>query len=168
MIWLLEAASVADPDCTGPAATAASVAGSSMDSAMATVGSTRRSAKRRPLQRMDISAHSALRCPDAQECTRGKSRAARGRAGRGGARGYTVPVADRTSTGGPVAEAVERARSGGPEKYHQKLAEQGKLFVRERLRLLLDDEGSFAEEGLLVSALAGDLPADGVVTGVGQ
>jgi acetyl-CoA carboxylase carboxyltransferase component len=78
-----------------------------------------------------------------------------------------VPVADRTSTGEAIAQAVERARSGGPEKYHQKLAEQGKLFVRERLRLLLDDEGSFAEEGLLVSALAGELPADGVVTGVG-
>src|SRR5207237_8914774 len=54
------------------------------------------------------------------------------------------------------------------EKYHRKLAEQGKLFVRERLRLLLDDESSFAEDGLLVNALAGDLPADGVVTGVGS
>ena len=77
-----------------------------------------------------------------------------------------MPVSE-TSTGEAVAEALERARSGGPEKYHQKLAEQGKLFVRERLRLLLDDDGSFAEEGLLVSALAGELPADGVVTGVG-
>src|SRR5438445_13365883 len=67
-----------------------------------------------------------------------------------------------------MAEAVERARRGGAEKYHQKLAEQGKLFVRERLRLLLDDADSFAEQGLLVSALAGDLPADGVVTGVGD
>src|SRR5439155_4395294 len=66
-----------------------------------------------------------------------------------------------------IAEAVERARRGGAEKYHQKLAEQGKLFVRERLRLLLDDADEFAEDGLLVNALAGDLPADGVVTGVG-
>jgi acetyl-CoA carboxylase carboxyltransferase component len=66
------------------------------------------------------------------------------------------------------AHAMDRARSGGAEKYRQKLAEQGKLFVRERLRLLLDDAGSFAEEGLLVSARAGDLPADGVVTGVGD
>src|SRR5213080_2134395 len=66
-----------------------------------------------------------------------------------------------------IAEAVERARRGGAEKYHQKLAEQGKLFVRERLRLLLDDLEGFAEEGLLVSTLAGDLPADAVVTGVG-
>ncbi len=66
-----------------------------------------------------------------------------------------------------IASAVERARSGGAPKYHQKLAEQGKLFVRERLRLLLDDADGFAEEGLLVQALAGDLPADAVVTGVG-
>ncbi|HYT29323.1 MAG TPA: acyl-CoA carboxylase subunit beta [Actinomycetota bacterium] len=67
-----------------------------------------------------------------------------------------------------IATAVERARAGGGPKYHEKLAEQGKLFVRDRLRLLLDDADGFAEEGLLVNALAGDLPADGVVTGVGE
>ena len=67
-----------------------------------------------------------------------------------------------------LSGAAERARAGGAPKYHEKLAEQGKLFVRERLRLLLDDADGFAEEGLLVSALAGDLPADGVVTGVGE
>src|SRR5919202_30228 len=67
-----------------------------------------------------------------------------------------------------IAEAVERARRGGAEKYHQKLAEQGKLFVRERLRLLFDDADAFVEDGLLTQALAGDLPADGVVTGVGE
>jgi len=67
-----------------------------------------------------------------------------------------------------LSEAVERARAGGAEKYHQKLAEQGKLFVRDRLQLLLDDTATWSEEGLLVNALAGDLPADGVVTGVGD
>ena len=67
-----------------------------------------------------------------------------------------------------IAEAVTRAQSGGAEKYQQKLAEQGKLFVRERLGLLLEDADGFAEEGLLVQALAGDLPADAVVTGVGS
>src|SRR5438132_7452166 len=70
--------------------------------------------------------------------------------------------------GRATEDATQRAMGGGAEKYHQKLAEQGKLFVRERLRLLLDDADSFAEDGLLVSALAGDLPADGVVTGVGD
>jgi acetyl-CoA carboxylase carboxyltransferase component len=67
-----------------------------------------------------------------------------------------------------ISQATQRARSGGDPKYHQKLAEQGKLFVRERLRLLLDDADGFTEEGLLASALAGDLPADAVVTGVGS
>ncbi len=67
-----------------------------------------------------------------------------------------------------VADAAARAVRGGGEKYHAKLAGQGKLFVRDRLRLLLDDESTFAEDGLLVNAIAGDLPADGVVTGVGS
>ncbi|MGH2786351.1 MAG: acyl-CoA carboxylase subunit beta [Actinomycetota bacterium] len=67
-----------------------------------------------------------------------------------------------------LAESTARARAGGAEKYHAKLAEQGKLFVRDRLALLLDDADSFVEDGLLVNALAGDLPADGVVTGVGS
>ncbi len=35
---------------------------------------------------------------------------------------------------------------GGAEKYHAKNQEQGKLFARERIALLLDD-GSFVEEG---------------------
>src|SRR5437870_13541714 len=65
-------------------------------------------------------------------------------------------------------DAIRRAAAGGAEKYHQKLAEQGKLFVRERLRLLFDDLDGFAEEGLLVSSMAGDLPADAVVTDVGS
>jgi methylmalonyl-CoA decarboxylase subunit alpha len=66
-----------------------------------------------------------------------------------------------------VRDAGRRALAGGAEKYHRKLAEQGKLFVRERLRLLLDDADSWTEDGLLTQALAGDLPADAVVTGVG-
>jgi len=75
---------------------------------------------------------------------------------------------ERREVSAAIADAVERARAGGAAKYHQKLAEQGKLFVRERLRLLLDDADGFSEDGLLVSAMAGDLPADGVVTGVGE
>ena len=67
-----------------------------------------------------------------------------------------------------LAQAAEQARAGGAPKYHAKLAEQGKLFVRERLSLLLDSAEDFVEDGLLVNALAGDLPADGVVTGVGR
>jgi acetyl-CoA carboxylase carboxyltransferase component len=62
---------------------------------------------------------------------------------------------------------IRRARQGGPQRYHDRLAAQNKLFVRDRLALLLDDAEGFIEDGLLVNALAGDLPADGVVTGVG-
>ena len=62
--------------------------------------------------------------------------------------------------------AADRARQGNLDKEREKLERQGKLFVRDRLALLLD-EGSFVENALLANATAGDLPADGVVTGVG-
>ncbi|HEY5013147.1 MAG TPA: acyl-CoA carboxylase subunit beta [Acidimicrobiia bacterium] len=66
-----------------------------------------------------------------------------------------------------VARVTERALAGNLAKGADKLAEQGKLFVRDRLALLLDDD-SFAEDGLLANALADNLPADGVITGVGR
>ncbi|HYL51105.1 MAG TPA: acyl-CoA carboxylase subunit beta [Acidimicrobiia bacterium] len=66
-----------------------------------------------------------------------------------------------------IHEYAERARQGNLAKEGEKLARQGKLFVRDRLALLLD-EGSFVENALLANALAGDLPADGVVTGIGR
>ena len=49
-----------------------------------------------------------------------------------------------------LADASERARRGGPERHREKAREQGKLGVRERIALLLDD-ASFAEEGLLAT-----------------
>ncbi|MDR7544934.1 MAG: acyl-CoA carboxylase subunit beta [Armatimonadota bacterium] len=60
----------------------------------------------------------------------------------------------------------EAARTGGPDKYHRQLAEQGKMFVRDRLAYLLDP-GSFVEDGLLARTLD-NLPADAVVTGFGR
>ncbi|HVP03940.1 MAG TPA: acyl-CoA carboxylase subunit beta [Solirubrobacteraceae bacterium] len=63
--------------------------------------------------------------------------------------------------------ARERALAGGPEHHREKAAAQGKLPVRERLALLLDD-GSFAEEALLANWDKDGLGADGVVTGVGE
>jgi acetyl-CoA carboxylase carboxyltransferase component len=64
---------------------------------------------------------------------------------------------------------VELVEKGGGEKYHAKNAESGKLFCRERIRRLLDPENpDWTEDGLLVNVLAGDLPADGVVTGIGR
>ncbi|KZO01758.1 acyl-CoA carboxylase subunit beta [Pseudobacillus badius] len=64
-------------------------------------------------------------------------------------------------------EKLESVLTGGQEKYHEKNKEQGKLFVRDRLQLLFDN-GLEAEDGLFANVLAGDLPADGVVTGVGK
>ena len=66
-----------------------------------------------------------------------------------------------------VHDHTERALQGNLAKEGEKLARQNKLFVRDRIALLLDEE-SFVEDGLLANALAGDLPADGVVTGVGR
>jgi len=67
--------------------------------------------------------------------------------------------------------ANERARRGnaGRERERDKLAREGKLFVRDRLALLLDD-GTFIEDAVLANSLApsDDLPADGVVTGRGR
>jgi acetyl-CoA carboxylase carboxyltransferase component len=68
-----------------------------------------------------------------------------------------------------LSGASERALQGNLHKEAEKLERQHKLFVRDRLALLLD-EGSFVEDGLLANASApgGDLPADGVVTGIGR
>ena len=62
-------------------------------------------------------------------------------------------------------ELREKALKGGT-RYLPKLREQHKLTARERLDLLLD-KGSFVEDGLFANALAEELPADGVVTGLG-
>ncbi|MFV0525960.1 MAG: acyl-CoA carboxylase subunit beta [Acidimicrobiales bacterium] len=64
--------------------------------------------------------------------------------------------------------AMARAATGNLETHGEKLASQQKLFVRDRIALLVDD-GTFVEDGLLANALApgDDLPADGVVTGRG-
>jgi acetyl-CoA carboxylase carboxyltransferase component len=70
-----------------------------------------------------------------------------------------------------IAAASERALRGNADRSRErdKLAQANKLFVRDRLRLLLD-EGTFVEDGLLANANApgDDLPADGVVTGRGM
>lgn len=64
------------------------------------------------------------------------------------------------------ADAAATARQGGSAKYHERIAAQGKLFVRDRVGLLCDP-GSFVEDGLLANALAEGLAADAVVTGRG-
>ncbi|MFP3899844.1 MAG: acyl-CoA carboxylase subunit beta [Acidimicrobiia bacterium] len=66
-----------------------------------------------------------------------------------------------------LSRLTARALEGNLAQAGEKLAAQGKLFVRDRLALLLDD-GSFVEDGLLANNRAADLPADGVVTGAGR
>ncbi len=62
----------------------------------------------------------------------------------------------------------ERARiEQGHLKYRDKLKDEGKLFVRDRLRLLLDPGAEFQEDFLFARNQEADTPADGVVTGVG-
>ena len=63
-------------------------------------------------------------------------------------------------------EATDRAAAGGPDKYHEKLTAQGKMFVRDRVDLLCDP-GSFVEDGLLANAVTEGHGADAVVTGRG-
>ena len=63
----------------------------------------------------------------------------------------------------------ERARiEQGHLKYRDKLKDEGKLFVRDRLTLLLDPGSEFQEDFLFARNQEPDTPADGVVTGVGM
>lgn len=62
---------------------------------------------------------------------------------------------------------VERIKKGGPEKYHLKLKEENKLFVRDRLKLLFD-EGSIIEEGTFSNCLDPELPEDANIVGMAR
>ncbi len=64
-------------------------------------------------------------------------------------------------------ERIEQIKMGGSPKYHIKNTSQGKMFVRDRLKLLFD-EGMEVEDALFANCLAKDLPADGVLTGIGK
>lgn len=63
---------------------------------------------------------------------------------------------------------IERLRQGGPRKYRDRLPDEGKLFVRDRLRLFFPAGLDF-EDGLFANNLRADegLAADGMVTGAG-
>jgi acetyl-CoA carboxylase carboxyltransferase component len=61
---------------------------------------------------------------------------------------------------------IETVRKGNP-RYLGKLAEQKKIFCRERLKRLFDPGSPFVEDGLLANHADPELPADGVVTGIG-
>src|SRR5690625_1552341 len=58
-------------------------------------------------------------------------------------------------------------KQGGSKKYHERNREKGKLFVRERLKLLFDQDIEI-EDGLFANCEDESLPADGVITGIGE
>ncbi|HLR63827.1 MAG TPA: acyl-CoA carboxylase subunit beta [Pseudogracilibacillus sp.] len=62
---------------------------------------------------------------------------------------------------------VDTIKKGGKEKYHEANKAKGKLFVRERLEKLFDHDVEI-EDAFFANCLEDDLPADGVVTGIGQ
>jgi acetyl-CoA carboxylase carboxyltransferase component len=77
-------------------------------------------------------------------------------------------TAPRVHDSRDLEQRIARARAGGSDKARAKLSEQGKLMPRDRIAALLDLGSDLVEDGLLANNLAGDLPADGVVTGVGR
>lgn len=66
-----------------------------------------------------------------------------------------------------LQERMEKIKQGGDVKYHESNAKKGKLFVRDRLKLLFDP-GFELEDALFANCNNEDLPADGVVTAIGK
>ena len=67
-----------------------------------------------------------------------------------------------------LKQRIAQVERGGAAKYHQKNQEQGKLFARERIRLLCDPGAPFVEDARLANNQDPELPADGVITGLGR
>lgn len=64
-----------------------------------------------------------------------------------------------------LREDIADIISGGPERGHEKIAELGKLFVRDRLDRIFDEIRY--EDGTFARADDAELAADGMITGVG-
>jgi len=69
-----------------------------------------------------------------------------------------------------LRQRQEQVRQGGGEKYQQRHAEQGKLFVRERINRLIDPGTPFFELSPLAAwdMYANQAPGAGLVTGIGR
>ena len=63
-----------------------------------------------------------------------------------------------------LTETLARVEKGGAPKNHQKNADAGKMFARDRIARLVDPD-SFVEDAALANHLDAELAADGVVTG---
>lgn len=66
-----------------------------------------------------------------------------------------------------LLQKIAEVEKGGAEKYHAKNREAGKLFARERIRLLVDAD-SFIEDAKLANNADPELPSDGVIIGLGK
>jgi len=69
-----------------------------------------------------------------------------------------------------LSKALEVARAGGGDSAQKRQREQGKLPVRERIDLLLDEGSPFLETGALAAhgLYHGGAPSAGIVTGIGR
>jgi acetyl-CoA carboxylase carboxyltransferase component len=66
-----------------------------------------------------------------------------------------------------LLQKIADVEKGGAAKYHAKNTEAGKLFARERIRLLVDAD-SFIEDAKLANNAEAELPSDGVIIGLGK
>ncbi|MFZ5916468.1 MAG: acyl-CoA carboxylase subunit beta [Chloroflexota bacterium] len=64
-----------------------------------------------------------------------------------------------------LVQRMADLQKGGPEKYHQRIAQENKMFVRDRIDYMLD-AGSFVEDGLF-ARYTEDVPADAMIVGIG-
>ncbi|MFC7045461.1 acyl-CoA carboxylase subunit beta [Halobacteriaceae archaeon GCM10025711] len=68
-----------------------------------------------------------------------------------------------------LREEIAEIEQGGPEKYKKRLADQGKLFVRDRMELWFGEDGLKFEDGKFANFDADEkLPADGLLTGAAE
>lgn len=68
-----------------------------------------------------------------------------------------------------LKERLDTVRKGGPDYMHKKHADRGKLFVRDRLRLLLDPDTPFLELSHLAAwdMYKNEHPSAAIITGIG-
>ncbi|MFN3980134.1 MAG: carboxyl transferase domain-containing protein [Caldilinea sp.] len=83
---------------------------------------------------------------------------------------FSANAAYHRALAAELRERLEQVRGGGDEKAHRRHAEQGKLFVRERIDRLLDPGSPFLELSPLAAweMYDGEAPGAGIVTGIGR
>lgn len=69
-----------------------------------------------------------------------------------------------------LRENLRNASQGGGEKFRTRHAERGKLFVRDRIEMIVDPQSAFLELSPLAAhgLYCGDVPGAGIVTGIGM